>query len=66
MFGYNYKMTVVNPDKDIVRLTPTWGSLIKAFAPILVLWAASAAAVAVMENDAIAKHAELDDQYSDE
>lgn len=40
---YNYKIKVVNPDKNIISLQPTSGTYLKACAPSLVffgvLWA---------------------------
>lgn len=38
MFGFTYKLTTVNPEKNIVRLTPTLSTWMKAFAPSFVVW----------------------------
>lgn len=38
MFGYNYKFSVVNSEKSIVKLTPTMGTYAKAMLPGLVAW----------------------------
>jgi hypothetical protein len=50
MFGYKYKLVPVNPDKNIVKLTPTLGTYVKAFAPAFVLWGGIAALVKHQER----------------
>ena len=42
MFGYNYKIKPVNIDKGIYKLSPTKGTLAKAFAPALVFFVGAA------------------------
>jgi hypothetical protein len=37
MFGYNYKFTV-NETKNTIKLKPTAGTYVKAFAPTLVVY----------------------------
>lgn len=37
MFSFNYYLKTVNAEKSIVRLTPTLGTYVKAFAPTLIL-----------------------------
>lgn len=49
MFGYNYKIKPVNIDKGIYKLSPTKGTLVKAFAPAVVLFVAAAAYGAIVE-----------------
>lgn len=51
MFGWNYKMKVVNPEKNIIKLSPTLGTWIKAFAPTLVLAALFGVATLFVDND---------------
>jgi hypothetical protein len=38
MFSFNYKLKTVNPEKGIVRLTPTTGTYVKYFAPAFVFY----------------------------
>lgn len=48
MSGYKYKMHVVNPDKNIVSLSPTMGTYAKALMPSLVFFGGLAAFGAVV------------------
>ncbi len=47
MFGFNYKVVPVNEAKNIYKLTPTTGTLLKAFAPSLALGAVFGALVVI-------------------
>lgn len=53
MFGYNYKIRPVDVEKGIVKLTPTMGTYVKAFAPSLVLVAVSWLILNAMDNEPI-------------
>lgn len=50
---FKYRMVVVNPEKNIVKLRPTAGTYIKSFAiamaPMVVLYAVGATAKAVQD-----------------
>lgn len=50
MFKHKYYLNVVNPEKSIVTLKPTKGTLAKAFLPGIVLFAASYAYGAYLES----------------
>lgn len=38
MFGYKYKMEIVNPTKGIIKIRPTAGTWMKAFAPLILIY----------------------------
>lgn len=60
MFGLKYKMKLVNPEKNIVQLTPTLGTYVKAFLPSVVIWGGLALFMAFQNDKPISLLDDLD------
>jgi hypothetical protein len=62
MFGYTYKLAVPNAKKpNVVKLTPTISTWIKAFAPLLVIMGVLTAVSFAAEAREKREIADLDD-----